>query len=540
MMNIPIAPPSLDMQWNRNSFLNRSSSFGIPVDNVSLNEAVEAIFSFIERYEIDRIPKLVSTLNVDFLVNCLGYNFDKPRHPELLSILRGADLVTADGFPIVLFSKIAGCGLKARVTGADLAPALAHTAAARGKSIYFLGGAGDSAQQAADKLANENPGLKVAGASAPMVATEGKNLSNWRENDAEIVDEINASGADILLIGLGNPKQELWFSRNKYRLKVPVSIGVGGTFAFITGQVKRAPQFLQANNLEWLYRIYQEPRRLFKRYALGGIKFAMLSLPIIRQRFRQDILGACQHQTEAKETPINWCMHWSSRRDVLMTLRLPHTLNRNFMENLALSLREQMHDKQVARTYIIDFSNVEIISLAASQAFAEVSSVIDKIGGIYIGMKPKVRKQLAKSRVLDFAANSDASMLQMQHRINSAGSSNAFTCKTYAVSLVSFTYLSGEVSGEKLLNMAFTEALSGGGKDRSCVIDLRQTTSIDTAAIGEFLGVVNAAKQGCIKQVFFSGLTETLLQAFKVAGVTELFQIIDDSTFSSLLFPASE
>ena len=315
---------ALAIQSSANSWMqderykNRFNSLGIPVDNLSRDEAVEAVFKLIDDYQQDHQPRLVATLNVDFLVNSLGYRFAKPRHPELFDVLRGADLITADGFPIVLLSKIAGFPLKERVTGADLAPALARVAAAEGKSIYLLGGGGDTADLAAEMLVRENPGLKIAGTSAPMVAIDGEKLANWEEDDRDTVDAINASGADILFMAFGNPKQELWFSRNKHRLQVPVSIGIGGTFAFITGQVKRAPLWVQKANLEWVFRISQDPKRLFKRYAIGVVKFGFLTFPLLLQRAQRKLSKWLNffHRSETGQIQFDWALHWASKDDV--------------------------------------------------------------------------------------------------------------------------------------------------------------------------------------------------------------------------------
>lgn len=255
---------------------------GVPVDNVTLDEGVERIFQLVAEYGKDGVPREVATVNVDFIVNTLAWERGGVRHPELLDVLRRADLVTADGMPVVWLSRLLGCPLKERVTGADLVPALAAAAAKRGASLFFLGGRGTIGQQAADLLTQRNPGLKVAGVSAPFVYTEGERLADYDAEDAAIVDEINAAKPDVLLIAFGNPKQELWFARNAPRLKVPVSIGIGGTFEFVVGTVSRAPVWVQRAGLEWVYRVLMEPRRLWKRYAVGTVKFALHAWPAIR------------------------------------------------------------------------------------------------------------------------------------------------------------------------------------------------------------------------------------------------------------------
>ena len=214
---------------------------GIPIDNLNMAETIEEILSLVEAYGRDGRARQVVTVNVDFVVNTLTWRLSRSRHPELLDILRKADLVTPDGMPMVWTSRLFGTPLKERVTGADLVPRLAEAAAEHGKSIYFLGGRGDAGKRAANKLKNQYPNLKIAGIDSPFVRIEGETLDAALDEDRAIVDRINRSGADILLIGFGNPKQEVWFERNRHRLQVPVSIGIGGTYEFIVGSVARAP-----------------------------------------------------------------------------------------------------------------------------------------------------------------------------------------------------------------------------------------------------------------------------------------------------------
>jgi N-acetylglucosaminyldiphosphoundecaprenol N-acetyl-beta-D-mannosaminyltransferase len=199
---------------------------GIPVDNLDMDETVEGIFALIDASRKDGKARLVATVNVDFVVNTLTWRLSRLRHPELIDILRRADLVTPDGMPLIWTSRMLGTPLKERVTGADLVPRLAEAAARKGKSIYFLGGQGDVGSRAARLLQAQFPGLKVAGADSPFVRIEGEALTGEAVNDQAVVERINRSGADILLIGFGNPKQEVWFERNRSRLQVPVSIGI--------------------------------------------------------------------------------------------------------------------------------------------------------------------------------------------------------------------------------------------------------------------------------------------------------------------------
>jgi N-acetylglucosaminyldiphosphoundecaprenol N-acetyl-beta-D-mannosaminyltransferase len=272
--------------YQQEKSLSEVMILGVPVDNFTLDSAVQRIISFISDFKIDKRPRQVATVNVDFLMNSLSWSSSKTaRHPELLDIIRSADMVTADGMPIVWLSRLLKAPLKGRVTGADLVPALSEAIEKTGHSIFFLGGKGDIGQQAADKLKTQLPDLNIAGVYSPFVYTEGEEMLDSKEQDEEIIKHINETYPDILLIGFGNPKQELWFNRNKHKLNAAVTIGIGGTYEFIVGNVSRAPIWIQNSGMEWIYRIFQEPKRLWKRYVIGLSKLSVLTLPMLSRSF---------------------------------------------------------------------------------------------------------------------------------------------------------------------------------------------------------------------------------------------------------------
>jgi len=254
--------------------LSTSRLFGIPVARVTEAEAVGRIVSLAKERRGKRAA-FVATLNVDFVANAVsGWPFGG--NDELWGYLRNADLVTADGMPIVLLSKMLGMALPERVTGADMVPQICRQCAAEGLSVYVLGGDRAAVDAAFAKLAIS--GLKVAGVDPAFVKLD--------EDQPEIVARINAAKPDILFVALGNPKQELWMGRHAAQLDAGVMIGIGGTFNFIAGRVKRAPRWMQRCGLEWIYRIIQEPGRLWKRYAYGLVKFSWLSLRALTGGYR--------------------------------------------------------------------------------------------------------------------------------------------------------------------------------------------------------------------------------------------------------------
>lgn len=257
-----------------NTTSDRSVILGIPIDHVNMESALDRIMEMIGQYADDAKARLVATANVDFIVNAHDRKKGNDAQ-ELLSVLRNAEMVTADGMPLVWLSKMLGKPLEERVTGADMVPALAEKAAQEGKSIYFFGGIDGSAKRTAQILKEKHPDLQVAGYSNPMI-----DMNDEIENKVEIA-RINITQPDILLIALGNPKQELWFNRYRRYLKVPVSLGIGGTFEFISGTTSRAPEWMQRAGLEWIYRMSQDPKRLINRYVKGLFTFNRMTLPLI-------------------------------------------------------------------------------------------------------------------------------------------------------------------------------------------------------------------------------------------------------------------
>ena len=233
---------------------------GVPIDDLTMPEALNRIESFIVAGRATGKSHQIATVNADFVVNSL-------HDPELRRILQESDLATADGMPLVWGSRLLGVSLEGRVTGADLVPALCERAAQRGYSVYLLGARPGVAAKAASVLQERYPGLTIAGVHSPPNRP-------LLEMDRGIVDEIRAAKPDILLVAFGNPKQEKWISMFARDLQVPVSIGIGGTLDMIVGVTQRAPAWMQRLGLEWSYRLAQEPRRLWKRYAVDMVYFS--------------------------------------------------------------------------------------------------------------------------------------------------------------------------------------------------------------------------------------------------------------------------
>lgn len=228
---------------------------GIPIDDMTMDEALDRVEEFIASGQ----PHQIATVNADFVVKAWD-------DPELRYILQVADMLTPDGMPLVWGARLLGVPLEGRVTGADMVPALAEMGARKGWRFYFLGARPGIAARAAEILTERYPGLQVVGVYSPPV-------SPVVEMDPVIVDQIREARPDILLVAFGNPKQEKWIHMHRADLGVPVAIGIGGTLDFIAGETRRAPQWMQRTGMEWLFRLLQEPRRLWRRYVVDMAHF---------------------------------------------------------------------------------------------------------------------------------------------------------------------------------------------------------------------------------------------------------------------------
>jgi N-acetylglucosaminyldiphosphoundecaprenol N-acetyl-beta-D-mannosaminyltransferase len=189
--------------------------------------------------------------------------------PETLAAVLDATLVVPDGQPLVWALRALGHARATRVYGPDLMAGYCARAARRGTPIYLYGGRHDDAAREllVRRLRERFPGLAIVGSSAPAF----RRLT-VAENDREI-DSINASGAAVVWVGTGQPKQERWMHEMRERLTPPLLVGVGAAFDFHAGLVKQAPPWMQRNGLEWTYRLSREPRRLWRRYARYNPRF---------------------------------------------------------------------------------------------------------------------------------------------------------------------------------------------------------------------------------------------------------------------------
>ena len=222
---------------------------GCRVDAVGRDAAVERIAALAHGDE----PGIVVTLGVEMVMAA-------QHDAQFRRVINNAALVTCDTIGLLLASRARGGPLRERVTGVELVGALAARSAARGDlRLFLLGGAADTARRAAASLRRQYSGVTVAGVRDGFFT---------EDESAQVAAEIRASGANVLLAGLGSPKQEYWLVRHLAETGCGVGIGVGGSFDVYGGNVQRAPALVQRAGLEWAYRLVTQPRRWRRQLAL--------------------------------------------------------------------------------------------------------------------------------------------------------------------------------------------------------------------------------------------------------------------------------
>ncbi len=257
---------------------------GIPFSRLTNQETIARI----DRMIVERSTNIIVTANLDSTVRAM-------KDPILKRIMYSAALVTPDGMPLVWAGRTMKPPLTERVAGSDFIPMLIEHGAKKGYSFFFLGGREEVAQLAAKKCKDKFPALKIAGVYSPPFGTV------WEMDNDRIVEQVNASGADILIVAFGAPKQEYWMAMNHYRLNVPVSIGVGATIDFLSGSVPRAPEWMKKLSAEWLFRWYLEPRRLTGRYVQDVIHGLV---PLLKQTVVDNALKAFSNNRSSNHTAL--------------------------------------------------------------------------------------------------------------------------------------------------------------------------------------------------------------------------------------------
>ena len=474
---------------------------GISIDPLTLPGAIERI----EQMIASRRPHRVVTANVDFLVQAR-------KDVELRRILLESDVVLCDGTPLVWASRLLGNPLPERVAGADLVPQILPVAARKGYRVFFLGAAPEIAEKAVARLRCLHPDLIIAGHYSPPY---GQLLEM---NHPEIARRIRDAAPDLLLVSLGCPKQEKWIAMHYRSLGVPVCIGVGATVDFLAGQMKRAPLWMRRSGTEWLFRLAQEPRRLFKRYAndLGAFSLGILAQywhlkcqrQILRETFRNN----------SRQAESHW-QYWNA----------PERFDLAAVRGGALPLEKILADP---RPCLLNLGGTRFVDSSAVGCLIHLQKKLRAAGGelFLLSPTPRVQRALEVMRLADFfrviPSHSDA--LQFLERTRRE--KNSFVRLRTAAAAGPLLW-SGEITAANASAVwEQTENYLLSVRRRELVIDLAEVRFMDSSGIGVMVRAKKAARKLGHKMTFIH-LPGAVRNVVRLARLEE-FLLGTEKTFS--------
>ncbi|WP_270474357.1 WecB/TagA/CpsF family glycosyltransferase [Holdemanella porci] len=241
--------------------MTRMRLMNTEIDNLTMDETLDAIDSLIKE---DNCSYVV-TPNVDHIVQL-------EKDEELKRVYENASLILTDGKPLIWISNWYKTPIKEKISGSNLFPRVCDLAAKKGYTMYLLGAAEGVADKAAKNLMDKYKGLNIVGTYSPPFGFEKDKVELKK-----IERQIQEVHPDILIVGLGCPKQEKYMYHHCKELDVPISFGLGASIDFEAGNIKRAPRWMSEHGLEWLYRITQDPKRLAKRYLVDDMKIIRIA-----------------------------------------------------------------------------------------------------------------------------------------------------------------------------------------------------------------------------------------------------------------------
>ena len=451
---------------------------GVPFNNVTFSDALEWVHQRITA----GIPGYIATANLDFVKQAW-------EDPELQRILLEADLVVADGFPIVWLSRLFGPPLKERVTGSDLVPMLAEMAAARDHSLFLLGGAPGVGEKAADALRSRYPGVRIAGQYSPPLADV------VTMDHASILKRLEESKPDILLIAFGAPKQEKFANLHVRQWSVPVSIGVGGTLDFLAGVQIRAPRWVQRIQMEWFWRMMTAPRRLAKRYAADLIFLISTCWRLFRIRTSAD------HPAPAEQTPAS-----RESRTVLWSVHRPSSDESHLLALLAAASLQSI---------ALDIRGVSWFSSSGLGYLLQVAKSCRRQGHrlVLFHAGSRVKQLLTQCRLTEYLDIGDTSHEVIARLESVVPYGSAFRDGAQLI-----IQTPGEVTATNLdeFRDAIAAAFPHSAGCTTWIVDLRHTRFIDSSALGLFAAWRKRASENDIPLVFREA-QPPVVQTFRIA-----------------------
>jgi len=461
--------------------------FGVPFHDVTMTETL----AWIDWLIASKLAAYLATANLDFAAQASA-------DVELQRILVEAALVLCDGTPLFWASRLAGKPLRERVAGSDLVPRLAAHAEQRGYKIFLLGGEPAILEKAAENLSRKHPLLPPVGFYSPPFAS-------LQDLDHEgILARLQEARPDILLVAFGCPKQEKWISMHYRTLGVPCSIGVGATVDFLAGKVLRAPGWVSALGLEWIYRLSQEPKRLFGRYWKDLCFLCSQSW----REYQVSRATQCLASPEAVEVPPCPGLEVIPWTGAISASRL-----------------EELLKPSMKQPFVIDLSGVTGVDSRGLGMMLRIvrESWTTGVAGCFLAPSPAVRLVIEVTRlerILPVAETmDDAKVLvirenfvkQLQPRIEESGEALTF-------------HFPPRVTAENVeaLGQATHQRWEEHSQARTMTVNLKETTFIDSSGLGLLLRIHRLATQRPGGQCTLLHPHQNVLNVIRIARLENL------------------
>jgi len=458
---------------------------GIPFDNISMEEALASIETMIS----SRRPHFIATANLDFLVQSLN-------DLELRRILCEAHLVLCDGTPVRWASYLLGNPIVERVAGSDLVPRLLDLAVKRGYRVYFLGGSEEVLTQALSNLRKNYPKLQIAGSYSPPYVP-------ILEMDHEMIcQRIRETKPDLLFVSFSCPKSEKWFFMNYVKAGVPVGIGIGATIDFIASKFKRAPMWMRGMGLEWVYRLIQEPRRLYKRYSKDLFWFGYVFL---KHLFVLKI--SCRNRASLGKSN-------ATSQSSCLEIVAPSCLD---LQSVHLHSPAWKRHLNVHKHCIFDLGNVQVIDSSGIGFLIWLQKRMRHENGKLILISPsKSVQQLLDVMQLGCIFKVASSLSEARRQLDSQDEDNVtFHMATDLPLLI----LRGEIVAQNVTRIQrFCERQIEILHQRELIVDMGKVHFVDSSGIGFLVGLKKKAVKLGIK-LNFSNLQQEVLNILKLTKV---------------------
>ena len=433
---------------------------GLPFHDVTLEGTLKHCEDLMEEKE----TRYMVTANVDFTTQAY-------HDADLRKIVFFADRVVCDGMPLVWLSKLFGHPLSERVAGSDMVPRLFEICARRRFPVYFFGSDMDTLQEAKKIVEKRYPGLEVCGIDAPPVGA----VVEW-DND-EICRKMRESGAKLLLVCLGCPKQERWIFANHSETGIPLSIGVGASLDFITGKQRRAPVWMQKSGFEWFWRMSSSPKRLAARYASDFLFLVRASFgQAMAQRTRSQIGEKIAHELDPDHAGginvIRLVWKGGLEKDSLVGAEVP---------------------KPIDRAVFLDTSQVAFIDSSGLGRLALLVRNCRQAGKLFILMNPSkaVRDAVRAARMDSLFPIVDSEAEAIAHLRNEESTEvTVQESGDNGAVMLAFHHPLDALHYEKMLK-DLDAAISGTPRLKYLVLDLEYVDFIDSRAVG---GLIRARK----------------------------------------------